>query len=134
MQRPARDVDGEINYRDVILEKVAAQSAEKAAQEHHQRQLVAVQMQGVGQLFDRKRRKGVELAIAFLPRRARRIYQRGGVIKFGDQPIDRLDQRCTSSGSTRASGSSVRTSKIEIIGSRRMNRKHTNRNRPMVPK
>src|ERR1019366_8648974 len=104
-----------------------------AAQQHDQRQLVVVQVERIGQLLDGERRVGIQLAIAFFAGRARGLHQRGGIVELGHQSVDRLDKFSPSS-STLAEGSSVRTSKMEIIGSRRMKRKNRNRNRPMVPR
>ena len=132
MQGPAGDVDGEIDDRDVVLQQVPGEPADDAAQQHDQRQLVVVQMERIGQLLDGERRVGIQLAIAFFACGARGRHQGGGSFELGHQSVDRLDQLSTSS-STLAAGSSVRTSKMEIIGRRRMKRKNRNRNRPMVP-
>src|SRR5215467_7790427 len=92
-----------------------------------------MQEQRFVELVDGEWRVGVELAVALFPGGARCTHECAGTVEFGDQAVNRLGQLRTSSSSTFASGSSVRTSKMEIMGSRRMNAKNRNRNRPMVP-
>src|SRR5689334_21804491 len=133
MQRPSGDVERVFDDGDVILEQISAQPAQDSADQHNQRQLVVMEVQRLAQLLDGKRRVGIELAIAFFMRRARRTDQRRGIVEFGQHTVYRFVHPCPSS-SILAWGSRVRTSKIEIMGSRRMNRKNRNRKSPMVPR
>src|SRR5262245_7968343 len=103
---------------------------------------MVVRVEGVDQLVNRERRVGVHVPVAFLVGLPRRQHQAGWVGNLGHQAVNgrRLfgwvgahDQSApydTSKSSTvgscfsltLASGTSVRTSKIEIIGSSRTNR------------
>src|ERR1017187_3035845 len=138
VQRPPADVDGVIHHRDEVLQHVAEGAAHNAADQHQKRQLILVQVQGVAQLLNGERRIGVELPVTLFARRLGGVDQGGGVVEFGHYAIDRLDvarlgHPCESS-LILACGKSVRTSKIEIIGSRRMNSMNRNRNSPIVPR
>src|SRR5215471_3481129 len=133
VQRAAANVDGVRDYRDPVLQQVAERPAHDAADQHDERQLVVMQVQRVAELLDRERRIRVQLAIALLARGASGGHQRSGAVEFGHYSVDRFVHLCASS-STFAWGSRVRTSKIEIIGSRRMKMKNRNRNSPMVPR
>src|SRR5579864_3623668 len=82
--------------------------------------------------FNGKRRICVHLPVALFPRVPGRSRHRRRTIKLGHQAVNRKSHFSTPS-MTSASGSSVRTSKIEIIGSERMNRKNRKKNRPIVP-
>src|ERR1035438_2962022 len=131
IERTSADVDGEANDRDVILQQESSQTADDAAGEHDERQLVPVQVQRVGEAVDGEWRERVELAVPLLARRPGGLDQRGGVVEFGHQTVDALGH--PRSSLTLACGSKVRTSKMEIMGNKRINRKNRNRNKPMVP-
>src|SRR5580704_4813688 len=88
-------------------------------------------MQGFRQRFDRKGGVRIQLAIAAGAGLVRSRDQIGGIIKFRHHAVNGRPHLLSSS--TLACGSSVRTSKIEIIGSSRMKRKNRNVNSPMVP-
>ncbi len=83
----------------------------------------------LSQAFDGKRTVGVDLVVAGFVRAL------GGV----DQSLRRIELRHDAvvafalHSFTSASGSRVRISKMEIMGSRRTNRKIAARNMPMVP-
>src|ERR1019366_3602255 len=87
----------------------------------------------VAQLFDGEGRIGVEFPVALFARRPGGADQRGGVVEFGHHAVDRLIHPRESS-LILACGKRVRTSKIEIIGRRRMNSINRTRNSPMVPR
>src|SRR5579871_1301353 len=132
MQRPAPHIDREVQHRNEVLQQITGKSAQEPPAQNDQRQFVLVQVQQVVQLFNRKRRVGIEFAVSLLPRGARSAYQGAGIIEFGHDAVDAFGHPFTSSP-TLACGSSVRTSKIEIMGSSRINRKNRNRNNPIVP-
>src|ERR1035437_3873245 len=133
VQRPSADIDGIVHHRDEVLQHVAQGSAHDAADQHQERQLVLVQVQSVAQLFDGEGRIGVEFPVALFARRPGGVDQRGGVVEFGHHAVDGLSHPRESS-LILACGKSVRTSKIEIIGRRRMNSINRTRNSPMVPR
>ena len=122
------------------LKKVAADAADQAADQHDERQLRVVDAERVVKFLDRERRIRVDAAVALGLRAVRRRDERVRIVELGHQAVDR--RQCASpprqaslrSSSTRAAGSSVRISKIEIIGRKRRNRNSSVRNRPIVPK
>src|SRR5579864_1471635 len=132
MERTAADIEREIDDGDVILHQVAGQAAQDPAAQYDQRQAIMMQAEGFIHFFDGKRRVSLDLAISLGAHLAGSRGERGGVFELGHQTVDRSFHFSTPS-TTSACGSSVRTSKIEIMGSERMNRKNRKKNRPMVP-
>src|SRR6476660_4271664 len=119
MKRASADVDRKVDNGEVILHQIAGEPAENAAAEHDQGKPVVMEPQRLVHFFDGEGRVCFHFVVALglhLPRCRR---QCGGTLEFSQNPVDRRDHFSTSA--TSASGSSVRTSKIEIIGSKRMN-------------
>src|SRR5271169_3653010 len=84
----------------------------------------------LGEFFDGKRAVRVDLSVTGGISLVRGLDQRGRGIKFRHDPVNARELH---SALTSASGSSVRISKIEIIGRMRTNRNIAARNMPMVP-
>ena len=127
--RPAADVHRITDNRNPVLHEVAAQAAEQGADQHHQRNFVAMEADGFRQALDRERAIGVDLLVAGLAGAVGRIHQRIDGIEFGHDPVDLGALHSLTS----ASGSRVRISKIEIMGRMRTNRNMQARKKPMVP-
>ena len=85
------------------------------------------------QLFDGEGRVGVHAAITCFMGAPRRGHQRLRIVELGEQTVDGRSALMRLPPCTCASGSSVRISKIEIIGKKRMNKNKRHRNRPIVP-
>src|SRR5580698_8449658 len=134
MIRAPADIDGISDGRNPKLHQVAGYAAGDGADEGDQRNVIilTVKADGFGKLFNRERAVGVDSAIAGCVRAACGVDQRlrGGELSHG--AVDGKRLHC--SGFTSASGSSVRISKIEIMGRMRTNRNMHIRNMPMVPK
>src|ERR1700726_4726278 len=91
-----------------------------------------MQSQGLVHFFNGERRIGFDLSISLFAHTAGGGRERRGILEFGHQAVNRRPHFSIPS-TTSACGSSVRTSKIEIIGSERMNKKNRKKNRPIVP-
>ena len=85
--------------------------------------------QFLGKVLDGKRRKRVHLSIAGRARPSHSCKQSFRLCEFGQQAVS----WSVFVQSPSDFGTSVRISKIEIIGRNRMNRKSRARNNPMVP-
>src|SRR4029077_5498157 len=108
------------------------QPTDDAADQNEQGKAIVMETQGLVDLFDREGRIGFDLAISFFAHQASGRGESRGVFELGHQAVDRCPHFSMPSA-TSASGSKVRTSKIEIMGRERMNRKKRKKNRPMVP-
>ena len=115
---------------DPVLEQEAAQAAHETADEHDERQPAVVRAHGFVQFLDRKRRIGIHAPVPLGARLRRRRHQRTGIVELRHQTVKPARHH---SGSTLASGSIERISKIEIIGRKRRNRNSRARNSPIVP-
>src|SRR5262245_18256170 len=92
-------------------------------------------LEQLAELPHRDRRVGVHVAVARFVRGAGGVHQLVEVGELGHEAVDRWPSlHAAGSSSTRASGSMVRISKIEIIGRKRMKRKKSVRKRPMLPR
>src|SRR5215475_82999 len=87
----------------------------------------------LGELLDRKGRVAVEGAVAGRVGLVRRSDQLVRIAELGQQAVDGRMLVHPTSSFTSASGSSVRISKMEIIGRTRTNRNSSVTNRPIVP-
>src|SRR5262245_5995018 len=87
----------------------------------------------LGELLDRHRRVAIEPGVAAGVRFARSGDQFVGVAELGQEAVDRRLAVHATSSLTSASGTSVRISKIEIIGNRRTNRNNNDTKSPIVP-
>src|SRR5208282_6572179 len=111
--------------------QVAGEASDDGADQGHQRDVVLVESDGVGQFFHRERAEGIDLPIAGLMRVPGR---RDQVLGGGELGHDSVGGNALHSGFTSASGRSVRISKMEIMGRMRTKRNMAVRNMPMVPK
>src|SRR5262249_16765027 len=122
--------------RDPVLQKKSAQAAGKATEQHDQRDLCAMEMQLLGQPFDRERRVGFHLPVAFHIGPPPRGGKRGPAGQISHQaviaPSTPLHGRASSS-LTSAWGNSVRISEMEIAGRKRTNRNSSATKKPIVP-
>ena len=76
----------------------------------------------------------VHLAVARPVHRLRRPHDAGGAVELGHEAVQPVAAHAASFSSALAPGTSVRISKIEIAGRKRMNRKNRVRKRPIVPR
>ena len=88
--------------------------------------------------LDRIRGERIDPAVTGRVGALRRADERGRVVELGHQPVEprrcrRAGHQWPSDSRTFASGAIVRISKIEIIGRKRMNRKNSVTNMPIVP-
>ena len=72
MQRPATDVERVIDDRNIILQEVAEDGPGDTADQHDRRHPSAAELERVVQLFDGKRRVGIQPGVTRTAGRARR--------------------------------------------------------------
>src|SRR5580700_8458091 len=75
MQRTPADIGGEVPHRNIVLQQVTRQSTANAAEQHYERQFVAMQMERMVQLFDGKWRIGVHFVVALSRGGVGRLHQ-----------------------------------------------------------
>src|SRR5580704_8302613 len=129
MQGLAADVDRIVNGGHPVLHQVAGEAANKAANQHDQRNLIVLKTNFLGQALDGKRAVGVDPLVTRLVRLSRGLNQSGSRIELRHDSVRAFALHSLTS----ASGRRVRISKIEIMGSKRTKRKIAARNMPMVP-
>src|SRR5579871_981576 len=134
MEGAPSDIDGEVNDRDIVLKEVSGEPPDDATNQDDQREAVFVQVQRIGEFLDRKRRIGIQLPVSPGTGFLGSVYQPGGILELRHHPVNRLLHDYFASSDTLACGSKVRTSKMEIMGNKRMNRKNRNRDNPIVPR
>ena len=105
----------------------------RPAGERELRHVRLVQVQRVEHVLHRVGRVGVHLAVAGRVDRLGGLHDLLRGVELGQEPVERLGAAHRSSSAGWAAGTSVRISKIEIVGRKRMNRKNSVRNRPIVP-
>src|SRR5579872_684365 len=126
----AADVHRITHGRDPPLHEIARQTTENAANQNHQRDAVVMESDRFGKFFDWEWAVRVNLLVAGVVGFAGSSNQIGGSIKLRHHPVD---WRVPHSGFTSASGSSVRISKIEMLGSNRKKRNMHAVKKPKVP-
>src|SRR6185437_12862539 len=120
---------GRVNiHRNEKLHVKPNERAHHSPDEGHGRQHVPTR-QNFFEFLDRIGRVSFDAAVSSLARRARCGNQTGGIVEFGGDSVLRPVGHCTVPPSGFEKGSSSRTSYIEIMGSTRISRKTTVRNR-----
>src|SRR5262249_56387188 len=130
MQRLSTYIDRISIDRDPILHEVSAETAQNSAYQHNQRYTVFVESNGFGKLLHREWAISINLLVSRARGLTRCCHQRRGAIEFRHQTVNRI---ALHSAFTSACGSTLRISKIEIIGRILTNRKMAHRNMPIAP-
>ena len=129
VERAAADVHRVLDDGRPVLQAPAADEAQQAAGERELGHVGLVQVQRVEHLFHRVGRVGVHGAVAGGVDSLRGLHDLLRRVELGQQAVE-LGLAHGFSSAPLAAGTSVRISKIEIVGRKRMNRKNSVRNRP----
>src|SRR5258708_12421580 len=130
----AANIEGIMEGGHPVLQSVPATHAEHGADQHNQRDLIVVDADGLGRLFQRIRRVGIHVAVPGVIRAFRGMHQVRGSVELRHHSVDsRIHFGRGAHCFTFACGSRVRISKTEIEGMTRMKKKNSIVNRPMVP-
>src|SRR5438309_11419358 len=134
MQGTSSDIQRVVHGHGVGLHEVAAESAGHASEQNQERHGGSTASERLSQAFDWKRGVGVHSAIAFrigAPRSAKEIFR---IAELRHQSVDLVCRRVHTDACSFRSATNSRTSEMEIIGRKRMNKNRSVRNNPMLPK